>query len=1065
VAAARTRLAKLTRPSAQGLLRRPRLFAMLDAQRKGRCLWLAAPAGAGKTSLISGWVAALALGCVWYQADPGDADPATFFHYLRLGAPGRRKDGELPHLTPEYLPGLDVFTRRFFEAFFARFDKPFALVLDNVQDVPAAAPFHPIVGGALHVLPPDGLLVCISREAPAPALARWQADAGFRSLGWDELRFTDEEARELARQAGEVDGERVAALNGRVRGWAAGLRLLLRAGGNDGQPHFPPQEAPQALFDYIASEVFDRTPDAFQDFMLRTAVLTRIDPGVARELSGHPQAAQTLDWLHRRRLFTELRPQPGSKAAYEYHPLMREFLLDRAQKRFGAEQFQALQARAGSLVESAGEIDAAAALWIGAQDWPALTRLICRHAPALLAEGRIATVEEWILAVPDSVRATAPWLLYWLGSCQGFRDPVLARTNLESAYGRFKAAGETTAMYLALAGILLGFFNQWGELRSLDRWIGEFDEQLAGTGGELPSAAEIPMLNACLAIMMRRPDHPMLPRFAGRAQSLMRGVQDANQLFALASFALMFLIWSGDLSKAREVCSDLVPKAMSGGAPLARSQIGLWAGCVMWQEAEHDAAVAALNEAIALGRRSGMNVLDSTLHIHLAYTALSAMDADAADRVLDATLPLLRPERAIDIQNYHSLRAGALLARGRLADAIPKARQSLDAVRATGAPFGEATYRIQLGQMLMLDGQHREAREHFAWTLDFAQRMLPSDLLKFQALVGLAYSRLDAGEDDAGLATLREALGVGSRQNYMNCHPLWIPKVMSRLCARALEAGIEVEYVRRLIRKRGLIPPDDCLDLPDWPFRLRVHTLGRFAVVIEGEALRSSAKAQKKPLDLLKALIALGGRGVSIRTIAADLWPDLEGDAAENAFHLALHRLRKLLGDEEALVLQDGRLSVDARRLWVDAWAFERLAGRAGSVAGNGSDVETPAIASLAARLLRSYPGHFLGEEDAAWAIAPRERLRSKYLRAVASLGGALETARHFDEAADLYRRALEMDALAEGFYLGLMRCLGALDRRAEALATYRRASEVFSVVLGVQPSAEMQAAYRALQA
>jgi hypothetical protein len=95
------------------------LFSLLN--RPSRIVWVSAPAGAGKSSLGSSWGEARQLRVAWYQVDAGDADPATLFHYLGLAAKAAAgaQRVELPHLTPEYLPRLDVFVRRFYEGFFA----------------------------------------------------------------------------------------------------------------------------------------------------------------------------------------------------------------------------------------------------------------------------------------------------------------------------------------------------------------------------------------------------------------------------------------------------------------------------------------------------------------------------------------------------------------------------------------------------------------------------------------------------------------------------------------------------------------------------------------------------------------------------------------------------------------------------------------------------------------------------------------------------------------------------------------------------------------------------------
>lgn len=85
---------------------------------------------------------------------------------------------------------------------------------------------------------------------------------------------------------------------------------------------------------------------------------------------------------------------------------------------------------------------------------------------------------------------------------------------------------------------------------------------------------------------------------------------------------------------------------------------------------------------------------------------------------------------------------------------------------------------------------------------------------------------------------------------------------MERLCANALDAGIEVEYVQDLIRKRNLIPEKPPLHLENWPWPLKIYTLGRFELLKDGKLIRFSRKVQQKPLALLKALIAFGGKEV-----------------------------------------------------------------------------------------------------------------------------------------------------------------------------------------------------------
>ena len=245
------------------------------------------------------------------------------------------------------------------------------------------------------------------------------------------------------------------------------------------------------------------------------------------------------------------------------------------------------------------------------------------------------------------------------------------------------------------------------------------------------------------------------------------------------------------------------------------------------------------------------------------------------------------------------------------------------------------------------------------------------------------------------------------------------------------------------------------LERATWP--VRIFTFGRFSVV-KGEApLAWSRKTPKKPIALLKILLAFGGREVSGRQLSDALWPDEEGDAARNVLAVNLHRLRRLLGENDAVVLHDGRVSLDARRCWADTWTFERLLGSA-------AEASSEARPILLQRALALYRGPFLaGDPDEPWALSMRERLRAKFIRHSVELGRLLEESGQWDQAIACYQRGLEGDEFAEAFYQGLMRCHRQLDRRAEGVAVYRRLCRTLSVILGLAASPASEVLFREL--
>ncbi len=265
-------------------------------------------------------------------------------------------------------------------------------------------------------------------------------------------------------------------------------------------------------------------------------------------------------------------------------------------------------------------------------------------------------------------------------------------------------------------------------------------------------------------------------------------------------------------------------------------------------------------------------------------------------------------------------------------------------------------------------------------------------------------------------------------------------------------------------RVTGMRAPAPAAQAGTWP--LKIYTLGQFALVREAQPIVFSRKVQKRPLDLLKVLIAHGGTRTDIGPLMQAVWPDAEGDSAKVAFDSTLHRLRKLLDIDEILPLNEGRLSLDRSRCWVDVWAFEALVDRIEQSAVKPPAPGQPGYADLAKDLLHLYAGHFIEQETQdAWAVAARDRLKAKLLRAVGTLGGCLEQDRQWEQAIALYARALELDNLAESMYRRLMICYRELGETAEALQVYRRCHDMLSIVLALKPSAETEAVRASLRA
>lgn len=247
---------------------------------------------------------------------------------------------------------------------------------------------------------------------------------------------------------------------------------------------------------------------------------------------------------------------------------------------------------------------------------------------------------------------------------------------------------------------------------------------------------------------------------------------------------------------------------------------------------------------------------------------------------------------------------------------------------------------------------------------------------------------------------------------------------------------------------------------------VQIHTLGRFGIKLQGQATVFSAVRQPRAFELLQALIAFGGRNVSIELLSQALWPDAEGDIAKNTFDVTLHRLRQLFKIKDMLIVRESQLTLNNKVVWVDAWLLEQLVNHCRTLLERAAEpAVTSELARSSERMQLIYQGGFLEREPVRpWAISLRERLRSKVLFYLIDAGHAWDTIGETERAIRCYRKGLEIEPLAEELYQCLIRCYRDTQRVAEAMATYRRCERVLADQLQIPPAAATRDLYTSLK-
>ncbi|MFL6658330.1 MAG: hypothetical protein ACJ8GW_09680 [Massilia sp.] len=456
-------LSKIQRPASAAIVPRSRLFDRLDQMRRhAHVVWIAAPAGAGKTALLASYVSQHRQDAIWYRLDADDADPAHLLHFLGLAGTLVHAAAMPPTLDARALENLPAFCARFFARLFAPDAPASLLVLDAYDAVPDAPHFHRLVHTLLAALPQHVDAVILSRLDPPPELACLLDQPRIVQLDGAELRLTPAESHALVTRQVRARGERApkdsAELHERSEGWAAGLTMLVEGSqtGSDA-----------SLFAYFASEVFAPCSPATRKFLLHCAVLPRFTIAMACAISGDDEAAACFNHSLRQHLFIE---QTTTEGRYRFHGLFRAFLLAQLEIAYADAEARTLRALAVTLLEQAGDLEGCASVLLALGEPAATVAFLERHAGTLAT--RAGTVLDTLLAtLPPQLVAAEPRMRLWRARRLVANDAYAAREDFTVALGQFEQLGDAALSFQAWAGAVACIVGEGRTLGALGRWL------------------------------------------------------------------------------------------------------------------------------------------------------------------------------------------------------------------------------------------------------------------------------------------------------------------------------------------------------------------------------------------------------------------------------------------------------------------------------------------------------------------------------------------------------------------------------------------------------------------
>jgi ATP/maltotriose-dependent transcriptional regulator MalT len=868
-----TRLAKLTRPALTAAHARTRLFETLDRHKGSPVIWLTGPPGSGKTTLAADYTQRRGLNGLWYQIDRGDSDIASSFFYLAEAARAHGRSAPLPPFQPGYLGNVEAFARTFFRELF-RNEAPY-LVFDNFQEAMDESVRRNIVLAAMSEIPEGGRVFVLSRTDPPASFAGLRAQGRMTVIGWNDLRLTKDECRGVAKARGMALKEaELDQLHSRTGGWVAGLVLLLQGmrARVSTQPEGHSSITPTVIFDYLAEEVFEKFELPVREFLLEAAYLPQVATSMVSQLGMGAEVQSALrEFTASGFLVTLIQSEP--QIVFQFHPLLREFLLARAEQSGALLEVEARRRRVAQVLDEHGHCEEAAGLYIRNRDWDLLVGIIRKNADGLLKHGRGQTLQGWIEALPNARLSCDPWITYWLGAARYPFAPREARQLFAEAYRQFSGMrpSDVNGAMAALNSVIDTIINDPNDFKLLDPWI-EAGTLWASRLSECQSTELQARItgNMFMAIALRQPQHPDIRMWRERTQALIQSTTDPNVKVCLCAMVIALASWIGQFARVEPLLDTMRAALKSPGiSPVSATKAAQSESMFYMLAGERERCVDASMRGLDIIERTGVRIWNDTFLINALCGALSEGDVESAgdfsrqiesrpigDRKFDVFL------RAYAAAWFAMLRGDAFLAHRHLKLAVVTASE-------LGLPFFEVIAGIGLSQVINDGGDEQGAQQEMARARQMAGK-LRNKLLDFTLLMCRAHMTLRHGAEPEALSLLRAALALGREHGLMH-FPWWQPQKIAELCQKALEADIETDYVRQLILRRDLAPARPPYQLHTWPWRFRIEALGNFRLSRSGCAAGSNAKRTGRPLDLLKVLVAHGGEGVKLERAAEAL--------------------------------------------------------------------------------------------------------------------------------------------------------------------------------------------------
>ncbi|HWQ04402.1 MAG TPA: tetratricopeptide repeat protein [Longilinea sp.] len=1066
---------KIILPSRRAeLLSRQRLLNALSDLMERRLIIIAAPAGYGKTSLLIDFSHQVEWPVCWFALDPLDQDLFRFAAHLISSLQVRFHDFGAASMVAlqsvsQDLPNLDILVAAIVNDAYEHIDEHFILVLDDFHLVDSSKQVNQFINRFLQAMDENCHVITASRTLlTLPDLPLMVARSQVGGLSFEELAFLPTEIQGffLQNQHETLSDSQAEELARQSEGWITGLLLSAQMAGQEMADRLRTARVSGiGLYEYLAQQVLEQQPEDIQLFLLRTSLLEEFDAALCEDVIGKTLKLSRTPWARmmnytvRSNLFILQVDQESQWL--RYHHLFRDFLQARIQ-RDRPDEALAIQTRMADLALEHAEWERAYRLLQQTGRQEAMADLIEKAGSGMIADGRLAMLNDWIEALPPNILRQRPILISLQGSV------AIMRKNPRDGLALLTQALDS----LRTSGPVSEFTRTLIRRSNAYRMLGETQASLDDAKEALSITENKPELLNLRAEALRAKGNILFvqglssetSRSLEESLKIYKKLNDHRNIAVLSMEVGISQMALGEFAAAESSYIQALEHWQSTGNAAWQSNLLNNLGVLQHLRGNYESALTTFERAIEYAHLAGMPRMEA---YELASIGDLYFDLDAVDeameayeraRVLNTDINDQNLAIYIDISEAHITQNSGDSRRSKVLLDQYKDQFSLNE-----GGYNQSLWNLENGYWFLQNKNFEEAIPCLLNALNiFSKEGQYNESMRAHLYLACCYylngdldqavPHLQQIDEQVRDVEKRTPIITAARQiNQIIVQMKTEPRLnllVNDLSKAVVQFDQKIPVLRRLVRRHASAVP---LSQP----KMIIRSLGQVQVIVNNHALTSSDWVWQASRDLFFFLLSQPG-SISKETVGNIFWPDCTPLELKQRFKNTIYRLRHAAG-KNVIFFEDEyyrfNRTIDYE---YDAESFDKEIALA---------QQTVDLEEQIGRLntaVQLYQGVFLPDINETWVLPERTRLQQLFSNALLKLASYQLEQRKFEQALNFSQRLIQEEHSEEAYRLS-MQIFSAMGNRAGIAKQYEQCRLVLAEEFGSEPSQQTQKLYESL--